>query len=136
MPSFFIAFMCFRRHNIVRTNKGFIMQKIISGDSQGFTFSILYAGSVDGKEKPDLSAADVVFAIKKNSEDPDNKALVYKTVSAPDSNIVYFEITPEESARLKPGTYPACCKIYYNSGSAVTVWLDTIMVTKGVLGAR
>lgn len=112
------------------------MQKIISGDSQGFTFSILYAGAVDGKETPDLTAADVVFAIKKNIDDPDNKALIYKTISAPESNIVYFEITDEETQKLKPGTYPACCKIYYNSGSAVTVWLDTIMVVKGVLGAR
>ena len=112
------------------------MQKIITGDSKGFTFSILYAGAIDGKEAPDLSASDVVFAVKKDSADPDSKALIYKTVHAPETNIVYFEISAQESASLKPGSYPACCKIYYNSGSAITVWLDTIMVTKGVLGAR
>lgn len=112
------------------------MLKIITGDSQGFTFSILYAGSVDGKEKPDLTGADVVFAIKKDSSDPDSKALIYKTIQSPESNIVYFEITAEESSKLKPGTYPACCKVFYNSGAAVTVWLDTIMIVKGVLGAR
>lgn len=112
------------------------MNKIITGDTSGFTFSILYAGAVDGKDAPDLSACDVVFAVKRNKTDPDSKAIIKKTISAPDSNIVYFEITPEESAKMAIGVYSACCKLYYNSGTALTVWMDDITVIKGVLGAN
>ena len=112
------------------------MNKIITGDTSGFTFSILYAGAVDGKEVPDLSACDVVFAVKKNKTDPDSKAIVKKTVSAPDTNIVYFELTPEETVKMPIGVYSGCCKLYYNSGTAITVWLDDIVVVKGVLGAN
>ena len=112
------------------------MNKIITGDTSGFTFSILYEGAIDGKEAPDLSACDVVFAVKKNVNDPDSKAIIKKTISAPDTNIVYFEITPEESSTMPVGVYSACCKLYYNSGVALTVWLDEVMVVKGVLGAR
>lgn len=111
------------------------MNKIITGDSAGFTFSILYAGAVDGKDAPDLTACDVVFAVKKSKLDPDSKAIVKKVISAPDTNIVYFELTAEETTKMNPGTYSACCKLYYNSGTAKTVWLDEIVVTKGVLGA-
>lgn len=111
------------------------MNKIITGDSAGFTFSILYAGAVDGKDAPDLTGCDVVFAVKKNKTDSDAKAVVKKVVPAPDTNIVYFEITAEESAKMTPGIYSACCKLYYNSGTEVTVWMEDITVIKGVLGA-
>lgn len=111
------------------------MNKIITGDTAGFTFSILYAGAIDGKDAPDLTACDVVFAIKKNKIDPDTKVIVKKTISAPDTNIVYFELTAEETAKMNPGTYSACCKLYYNSGTELTVWLEDITVIKGVLGA-
>lgn len=111
------------------------MNKIITGDSAGFTFSILYSGAIDGKETPDLSACDVVFAIKADLKDSDSKALVKKVISAPDTNIVHFELTKEETASMKPGVYRGCCKLYYNSGSAITVWLEDVMVVKGVLGA-
>lgn len=111
------------------------MNKIITGDTAGFTFSILYAGAIDGKDAPDLTACDVVFAIKKNKTDQDNKVIVKKTISAPDTNIVYFELTAEETAKMTPGIYSACCKLYYNSGTELTVWLEDITVIKGVLGA-
>lgn len=111
------------------------MNKIITGDSAGFTFSILYAGAVDGKDAPDLTACDVVFAVKKNRTDPDSKALAKKIISKPDTNIVYFELTAEETARMSVGTYSACCKLYYDSGTELTVWMDELTVVKGVLGA-
>lgn len=112
------------------------MNKIITGDTAGFTFSILYAGAVDGKDAPDLTACDVVFAVKRNKTDPDSKAIAKKTISGPDTNIVYFELTPEETAKLAQGTYSACCKLYYNSGLELTVWMDELTVVKGVLGAE
>ena len=111
------------------------MNKIITGDTAGFTFSILYAGAVDGREAPDLSGADVVFAIKKHLTDPDSKTIVKKIVAKPETNIVHFEVTAEETGKLSVGTYEGCCKIYYDSGLEKTVWQDTITVTKGVLGA-
>lgn len=112
------------------------MNKIITGDTAGFTFSILYAGAVDGQEAPDLSNCDVVFAVKRNKTDPDSKAIVNKSIHNPDSNIVYFEITAAESAKMAVGTYVGCCKLYYASGLATTVWMDDITVIKGVLGAN
>lgn len=112
------------------------MNKIITGDSAGFTFTILYAGAVDGKDAPDLTACDVVFAVKKNLTDADSKAVAIKTISAPDTNIVYFELSKEETSKMTPGVYYGCCKLYYNSGTAKTVWLGEIVVTKGVLGAN
>lgn len=111
------------------------MNKIITGDTAGFTFSILYAGAVDGKEAPDLTACDVVFAIKRNKTDPDSKVIAKKVISAPDTNIVHFELSAEETASMPQGTYSACCKLYYNSGLELTVWMDDITAVKGVLGA-
>ena len=111
------------------------MNKIITGDTAGFTFSILYAGAVDGKDAPVLSNADVVFAVKRNVTDPDTKVVLKKTVSKPETNIVYFELTATETANLVAGTYIACCKIYYEGGTEKTVWQDNLIVIKGVLGA-
>lgn len=112
------------------------MNKIITGDTAGFTFSILYAGAVDGQDAPDLTSCDVVFAVKRNKSDPDSKAIVTKIISKPDTNIVYFELTAEETAKMAVGVYTACCKLYYEHGTALTVWMDELTVTKGVLGAR
>ena len=105
------------------------MIKIITGDSATFTFSIVYPGAVDGTPAPDLSDATVVFALKKD------KTLVEKTIANPDTNILYFSLSPEETQRLSAGIYDACCKIYYDSGEAKTVWMDNVTVVKGVLGA-
>lgn len=115
---------------------GHIMNKIITGDTAGFTFSILYSGAVDGQDTPDLTQCNVVFAVKRNKTDPDTKVIVTKTIAHPDTNIVYFELTPEETAKMAVGVYSACCKLYYESGTALTVWMDDLTVVKGVLGAR
>lgn len=109
------------------------MLKIITGDSANFTFSIVYPGAVDGVEFPDLSDADVVFALKRNLNDA--TPVIEKRIVKPDTNIVYFSLTPTETASLVQGVYHACCKLYYESGNAKTVWLGDITVIKGVLGA-
>ena len=109
------------------------MLKIITGDSAGFTFSIVYPGAVDGKEFPDLSSADVVFALKKNLND--KNPAIEKHVLNPETNIVYFGLSPNETALLTPAVYQACCKIFFQSGEAKTVWQGDITVIKGVLGA-
>lgn len=109
------------------------MIKIITGDTATFTFSITYPGAVDGIEAPDLSQANVVFAMQKQGS---TRVVIEKTIVHPQSNIVYFSITPEETSSLVAGPHNACCKIYFDNGEAKTVWLGDIMVIKGLLNAR
>lgn len=105
------------------------MIKIITGDSAVFNFAIVYPGAVDGVPTPDLSNTTVVFAIKQG------KTLVEKSIVNSDTNILTFSLTPEETEVLPIGAYDACCKIYYGD-EATTVWLDKIIVMKGVLNAN
>lgn len=111
------------------------MNKIITGDSVEFTFSVLYAGAVASQPAPDLSDCDAVFAIKRNKTDPDSKVFVKKTITSPATNILTFELSAEETARMQEGTYSACCKLYYTNDDEITVWMDDLVVIKGVLGA-
>lgn len=104
------------------------MIKIITGDSAAFNFAIVYPGAVDGVPTPDLSNTTVVFAIKQG------KTLVEKTIVNSDTNILTFTFTPEETEVLPIGAYDACCKVYYGD-EATTVWMDKIIVVKGVLDA-
>lgn len=104
------------------------MIKIITGDSAVFNFAIVYPGAVDGVPTPDLSNTTVIFAIKQG------KTLVKKTIVSSDTNILTFTFTPEETEVLPIGAYDACCKVYYGD-KATTVWMDKIIVMKGVLDA-
>ena len=108
------------------------MIKIITGDTATFTFTILYPGAVDGVENPDLSTADVTFALKKSGA---ARVSIEKTITHPESNIVYFSLTPEETAGLAAGVYNACCKIYFDNGEAKTAWMGDVTVIKGILNA-
>lgn len=108
------------------------MIKIITGDTATFTFSIIYPGAVDGVPNPDLSSASVTFAMKRSGA---TKLAIEKTITHPESNIVYFALTPEETAGLAQGVYNACCKVYFDSGEAKTAWLGDITVVKGLLDA-
>lgn len=109
------------------------MIKIITGDSAEFNFSIVYPGAVDGLPAPDLSEATVVFAIEQVGGKRPVK--VEKSVTSPETNIVTYTFTPEETAVLPTGAYKACCKVYYGN-EATTVWMENIIVIKGVLGAN
>ena len=108
------------------------MIKIITGDTATFTFTILYPGAVDGVQNPDLSQTTVAFAMKKPGV---AKIAVEKTITHPQSNIVYFSLTPQETAALTAGVYNACCKIYFENDEAKTAWMGDITVIKGVLNA-
>ena len=108
------------------------MIKIITGDTATFTFTILYPGAVDGVENPDLSAATVVFAMKRAGA---NKVSIEKEIVHPESNIVYFSLSPEDTSALATGVYNACCKIYFDNGEAKTAWMGDITVIKGILNA-
>ena len=111
------------------------MLNIITGDSAGFTFSIVYAGMVADMTPPDLSACTVKFMVKQNVSDPDTKAIFVQSLEHPDSNIVHFEMQPTDTKKLKQGTYVAACKLFYDNGVELTVWQDNILVTIGVFNA-
>ena len=105
------------------------MIKIITGDSAVFNFAIVYPGAVDGVPAPDLSNSTVVFAMKKRN----GKSVAFEeSVSGPETNVVTFSMTPQESSKLIAGVYDACCKVY-SGDAATTVWMGDITVIEGVL---
>jgi len=108
------------------------MLKIITGDTIGFTFSIVFAGAVATTPAPDLSACTVKFMVKKSLSDADSKAAFVQEIVNPESNIVYFTMSPEDSGKLKPGGYKAACKLFYDNGTELTIWQSDLIVTQGV----
>jgi hypothetical protein len=111
------------------------MLKIITGDTAGFTFSLVYPGAVADKGTPDLTNAKIKFIVKKNISDPDSRAVFVQEIENPETNKVYFEMSPEDTGKLIAGTYKAGCKVYFDSGLEITVWSDDILVIKGVFNA-
>lgn len=108
------------------------MVNIITGDSAEFTFTVTYAGMVADMVAPDLTACTVKFMIKKDANDPDSKALFVQSITHPDTNIVHFMMSPAETTKLKPGVCKGACKLFYDSGTQLTVWQDNITITTGV----
>lgn len=108
------------------------MLKIITGDTAGFTFSLVYPGAVADKGTPDLTNATVKFIVKKNINDPDSRAVFTQEIQNPETNKVYFEMSADATGKLHAGTYKAGCKLYYEGGLEQTVWADDILVVKGV----
>lgn len=108
------------------------MNKIIIGDTVGFTFSIVYENSVGKYPLPDLESSSLKFMIKKNVSDPDFKAVFVETIDNPVSNVVYFEMSSDDTSKLKPGTYKGACKMFYKDGIEKTVWSGDIIAIKGV----
>lgn len=108
------------------------MLKIITGDTAGFTFALVYQGAVADKETPDLTNATVKFIVKKNINDPDSRAVFTQEIKNPETNKVYFEIPADATSTLQAGVYKAGCKLYYEGGLEQTVWTDDILVVKGV----
>lgn len=108
------------------------MLKFYTGDTAEFTFSIVYGGMVADMSAPDLTAANVSFMVKVSDTDPDARAVYTQTIEHPDTNILTFSMAPTTTARLKQGTYKAACKIFYDSGTELTVWQGDIIAIKGV----
>lgn len=111
------------------------MIKIITGDTAGFTFSIVSPGAVDSTPAPDLSAASIKFMLKRSIDLSDYKAAFSQTIVHPDTNILHFEMSGEDTGALVAGTYKAGCKIYYDDGPEHTLWEGDVMVVKGVFNA-
>ena len=82
-----------------------------------------------------MSACTVKFMIKKSLSDPDNKAVFSQEIENPDTNMVYFSMSAEDTSKLKRAVYKAACKLFYESGTELTVWSGDIMVTQGAFNA-
>ena len=53
----------------------------------------------------DLSDAVVKLIIKENMEDPDENAILLKSLEHPESNIVSFQLSADETAAIMIGQY-------------------------------
>lgn len=104
--------------------------KITSGSTQGLTYSVVQNGGQG--EVIDLSMITAKIMVKKNLDDPDSKALISKSIVAPASNLLYFELTAQETQNLLQGKYYMALKLFYDSGAEVVLRQDTLLVSKGV----
>lgn len=107
--------------------------KLTTAETQGLVYSVVYEGGQG--EQIDLSAVTARVMVKKSVYDPDNKALIVKELVHPDSNLLYFELTAKETAKLQTGKYPIALKLFYDSGAEVVLREDTLLVNKGVFDA-
>ena len=107
--------------------------KLTTAETQGLVYSVVYEGGQG--EQIDLSAVTARVMVKKSVYDPDNKALIVKELVHPDSNLLYFELTAKETAKLQTGKYPIALKLFYDSGAEVVLREDILLVNKGVFDA-
>lgn len=82
----------------------------------------------------DLSAASVQMIIKRDILDEDSAAVLTKTVSHPDTNIVGFHLTPSETAALDVGTYIVGVRIVWDGidGDVREIAREELKITQGV----
>lgn len=104
--------------------------KLTTASTQGLTYSVTYRGGQG--ELIDLSLTTAKIMVKKSVYDPDSKAILTKSIAHPKSNLLYFEVTAEESAKIPAGKYPIALKLFYDNGPQVVLRTDTLLVTKGV----
>lgn len=107
--------------------------KLVTATTQGLTYSVVLDGGAG--EQVDLSFVTAKIMIKQSAFDPDRKALVVKSIVHPKSNLLYFELTSAETAKLSSGKYSVALKLFYDSGAEVVLREDTLIVTKGVFDA-
>lgn len=107
--------------------------KLVTATTQGLTYSVVLDGG--SGEQPDLSFITAKIMIKKSAYDADKKAVITKSIVHPKSNLLYFELTSKETAKLSSGKYSIALKLFYDSGAEVVLREDTLLVTKGVFDA-
>ena len=104
--------------------------KITTATTQGLTYSIVQNGGQG--EVIDLSMVTAKIMVKQSLSDPDSKALISKSITHPASNLLYFELTAQDTAKLEQGRYYMALKLFYDSGAEVVLRQDTLLVSKGV----
>lgn len=107
--------------------------KLTTAATQGLTYSIVREGGQG--EQIDLSFVTAKIMVKKSVYDPDSKALIIKEIVHPSSNLLYFELTAKDTAKLSTGKYPIALKLFYDSGAEVVLREDLLLVNKGVFDA-
>lgn len=107
--------------------------KLTTAVTQGLTYSIVREGGQG--EIIDLSFVTARIMVKKSVYDADRKALITKEIVHPASNLLYFELTAEDTAKLATGKYPIALKLFYDNGAEVVLREDTLLVNKGVFDA-
>lgn len=107
--------------------------KLTTAATQGLTYSIVREGGQG--EQIDLSYVTAKIMVKKSVYDSDKKALIVKELVHPASNLLYFELTADDTAKLSTGKYPIALKLFYDSGAEVVLRTDTLLVNKGVFDA-
>ncbi len=107
--------------------------KLKTACTQGLTYSVVREGGQG--EIIDLSSVTAKIMVKNSAYDSDEDALVVKEIVHPQSNLLYFELTAQETASWAAGKYPIALKLFYDSGAEQVLREDTLVVTKGVFDA-
>ena len=107
--------------------------KITTASTQGLTYSVVREGGQG--EVIDLSFVTAEIMVKSSPYDKDSKALIRKQIVHPESNLIYFELTAEETAKMAAGKYAISFRLVYDSGAIQVLREDTLLVNKGVFDA-
>ena len=107
--------------------------KITTASTQGLTYSVVREGAKG--EVVDLSFVTAEIMVKPSPYDKDSKALIRKQIVHPKSNLVYFELSAEETAKMAAGKYSLSFRLVYDSGKIQVLREDTLLVSKGVFDA-
>lgn len=107
--------------------------KITTASTQGLTYSVVREGAKG--EVVDLSFVTAEIMVKASPYDKDSKALIRKQIVHPKSNLVYFELSAEETAKMAAGKYNLSFRLVYDSGKIQVLREDTLLVSKGVFDA-
>lgn len=107
--------------------------RLTTATTQGLTYSIVREGGQG--EQIDLSYITAKIMVKKSVYDADSRAVIAKEIVHPVSNLLYFELTPADTANLAAGKYTIALKLFYDSGAEVQLREDTLLVNKGVFNA-
>lgn len=105
--------------------------KITTASTQGLTYSVVREGGQG--EVIDLSFVTAEIMVK--SSPYDKKSIIKKQIVHPESNLLYFELTAAETAKMAAGKYVIAFRLVYDSGAIQVLREDTLLVTKGVFDA-
>lgn len=104
------------------------MQHIVKSNLYNPTFTFT---ECDGTPS-DLSGATVKFILKRNKDDADSMALLSKEYANPETNILQFEFTAEETSTLSKGYAIGALKIFRVDHKNEEVWSDEYSIEEGV----
>lgn len=107
--------------------------KITTASTKGLVYSVVREGGQG--EQIDLSFVTAELMVKSSPYDDDSMAVITKRIVHPKSNLLYFELTAEETAELKAGKYQMCMRLVYDNGAKQILNNDILCVTKGVFDA-